>query len=296
MSTDEDGQVIEYRANDGARAATRVFRADEAAAPVVICLPAMGVRGRYYVKFAQALSRAGLHAITSDLRGIGSSSVRASRACDFGYKEILDLDMPPLLHAVRERFPANTRLLLGHSLGGQLSALYLSAHPDAAAGVILIAACNVHYKGWPAPMSWRVLGMAVLLRMLGAALGHVPAGKLGFAGNEARTVIVDWSNNCFSGRYIVANSDHDYEHSLKQMAKPILAMSFESDNLAPPRSVDNFLGKLAASRVTTRHFSHNHPGLEKARHFDWAKRPKVVVETIRTWVDQISDSDVTPPR
>lgn len=294
MSVDEDDQVIEYRANDGARAATRVFRADNAAAPVVICLPAMGVRGRYYVDFAQALSRAGLHAITSDLRGIDSSSVRASRACDFGYKEILDLDMPPLLGAVRERFPANTRLLLGHSLGGQLSALYLSAHPDAAAGVIMIAACNVHYKGWPSPMRWRVLGMAVLLRTLGAALGYVPAGRLGFAGNEARTVVVDWSNNCFTGRYIIANSNHDYERSLKQMAKPVLAISFESDNLAPPRSVDNFLGKLAASRVTTRHFSRDHPGLEKARHFDWAKRPQVVVETIRTWVDQISDV-IAPP-
>jgi predicted alpha/beta hydrolase len=67
-------------------------------------------------------------------------------------------------------------------------------------------------------------------------------------------------------RYIIANSNHDYERSLKQMAKPVLAMSFESDNLAPPRSVDSFLGKLAASRVTTRHFSRNHPGLEKAQH------------------------------
>jgi predicted alpha/beta hydrolase len=183
---------------------------------------------------------------------------------------------------------------LGHSLGGQLSALYLSAHPDAAAGVIMIAACNVHYKGWPSPMRWRVLGMAVLLRALGTAWGYVPAGRLGFAGNEARTVVVDWSNNCFTGRYIIANSNHDYERSLKQMAKPVLAMSFESDNLAPPRSVDNFLSKLAASRITTRHFSRNHPGLEKTRHFDWAKRPEVVVETIRIWVDQISDT-IPPP-
>jgi predicted alpha/beta hydrolase len=111
-------------------------------------------------------------------------------------------------------------------------------------------------------------------------------GPKGLAGNEARTVVVDWSNNCLTGRYVIANSDHDYEQSLKQMARPVLAMSFEFDKLAPRQSVDNFLCKLGAALVTHRHLSRNHPGLEKVGHFDWAKRPRVVVETIRTWMNE----------
>src|SRR5690348_4220743 len=113
----ENPQVIEYRAQDGARASFRLFPADDRNAPVVICIPGMGVRGRYYTDFARMLSGRGFHVLTSDLRGIDSSSVRASRRCDFGYEEIINLDFPALVDAARQRFPSNGIILLGHSLG-----------------------------------------------------------------------------------------------------------------------------------------------------------------------------------
>lgn len=277
--------VIEYRADDGVRASMCVFRAAQPDAAVVVCLPAMGVRASYYKEFALALSRTGLHVVTSDLRGIGSSSVRASKDCDFGYADILERDLPALLTAVDACFPSHARWLLGHSLGGQLSALHLSANGEAARGLILIAACNVHYKGWSWLRRWRVLGTTVLFRLLGTALGYVPAGRFGFAGNEARGVVVDWSNNCWTGRYVVRHGAHDYEQSLARMTKPVLALSFARDTLAPRKSVENLLAKFRQSKVTARHFSHDHPGLENIGHFEWVRRPQVVVETIREWVN-----------
>jgi len=108
-------EIIEYCASDGVRASFRLFPAADHDAPVVICLPAMGVRGRYYSDFAHLLSESEFHVLTSDLRGIDSSSVRASRHCDFGYAEIINRDLPALVEAVRLRFPSNRRLLLGHS-------------------------------------------------------------------------------------------------------------------------------------------------------------------------------------
>jgi predicted alpha/beta hydrolase len=295
-------QIIEYCASDGVRASFRLFPTADPDAPVVICLPAMGVRGRYYSDFACLLSKSGFHVLTSDLRGIDSSSVRASRHCDFGYEEIINRDLPALVEAARRRFPSNERLLLGHSHGGQLGALYLSTHPDAARALVLIAACNVYYRGWSGLGRWRVLRTAMLLRTLGALLGYVPAGRIGFAGNEARTLVVDWSNNAFSGRYVVANSDHDYEASLSRMAKPVLAVSFELDQFAPRKSVENFICKLASSSVTHRHFAADDEALARAGHFDWAKRASAVVAAIRNWADErlspnadpITGSEVAP--
>jgi predicted alpha/beta hydrolase len=281
---DQSPQIVEYSTRDGARASFRLFPANDPNAPVVICAPGMGVRGRYYSDFAQMLSRSGFHVLTSDLRGVDSSSLRASRNSDFGYEEIINCDFPALLDAAQQRFFSNERLLLGHSLGGQLSALYLSVYPDAARALILIAAGNVYYKGWSGLWRWRILGTMVLLRTLGALLGYVPAGKR-FAGNQARTVVVDWSNNCFTGRYVVANSTHDYEASLQRMRKPVLAISFELDQLAPQRSVEFLLGKLASSTLTRRHFAADDPAIARAGHFDWAKRAGAVVETIRNWAD-----------
>jgi len=282
---DDSPHIVEYSARDGARASFRLFPADDPNAPIVVCAPGMGVRGRYYSDFARMLSRSGFHVLTSDLRGVDSSSLRASRDCDFGYEEIIHCDFPALLDAARQRFPSNERLLLGHSLGGQLSALYLSVYPDAARALILVAAGNVYYKGWSGLRRWRLLVAIVWLRTLATLLGYIPAGKSGFADNQARTVVVDWSNNCFTGRYVVANSTHDYEESLQRMAKPVLAISFELDQLAPQRSVEFLLGKLASSTMTRRHFAADDAAIARAGHFDWAKRAGAVVETIRTWAD-----------
>jgi predicted alpha/beta hydrolase len=277
-------EVIGYQASDSVSANLQVYKVDNPNAPVVVCLPAMGVRGSYYADFAQHLCKAGFHVAVADLRGIDSSSVRASRECDFGYAEILERDLPALTACVRQRFPASSQYFLGHSLGGQLWALYLSANPVAAEGLILIASCNVHYLGWHWPTSWYVLGMALVMRSLGFALGYVPGEKLGFAGTEARTVVRDWSHNCMTGRYEVANSQIDYETALQRLPRPILAISFETDIYAPPNSVDNLLRKFRSSRVESRRFTKDHPGMEKVTHFNWAKKPQVVVDTISEWI------------
>lgn len=277
-------EVIGYQASDSVRANLQVYKADDPNADVVVCLPAMGVRGSFYADFAQHLRRAGFHVAITDLRGIDSSSVRASRACDFGYAEILERDLPAFTACVRQRFPASSQYFLGHSLGGQLWALYLSANPLAAEGLILIASCNVHYRGWHWPTRWYVLGMALAMRSLGFVLGYVPGDKLGFAGTEARTVVRDWSHNCMTGRYEVANSPIDYEAALQRLARPILAMSFETDIYAPPNSVDNLLRKFRSSRVENRRFAKDHAGMERVTHFSWAKKPQVVVDTISDWI------------
>lgn len=281
MQQEDSPEIVAYDASDGTRASMRVFRADVSDRPVAVCIPAMGVCGSYYTPFAQALRRAGLHVTTCDLRGAGSSSVRATRNCDFGYKEIIEIDMPALIAAVRNQFPNNRRIIVGHCLGGQMGALYLSTCEEAAHGIVLVASSNLHYRGWPLLMWLPFLAMVGLFRALGAMLGYVPTGRVGFAGNEGKRTIVDWSNSCLTGDYLVCGSDHDYERSLNLMRKPVLAISFELDLYGPPRAVANLLCKLRCASVTHREFSRHHAGLENADHFTWSTRPLVMVETTR---------------
>jgi predicted alpha/beta hydrolase len=278
------GERVELRSADGARSELSVLQAKEANAPVLICWPAMGVRQEFYFRLALALQQRGCHVVLADLRGSASSSIRATRSSDFGYRELLNCDYPAVLEQVRARFPASRRLLLGHSLGGQLAALFASTNPGAADGLVLIAACNVHYLGWPFLLRYRVLGTALLFRLLGRALGYVPTKTFGFAGDEARTVIRDWSNNCMTGAYVVTGDERDYEAALRQLQLPVLALSFANDSLAPRDACDRLVQKLAASDLTRQHFAIDHPGLERAAHFDWAKRPDVVADTVQQWL------------
>src|SRR5690606_2089967 len=73
----------------------------ESPAAVVVIVPGMGVPASYYEPLARALARRGLAVATSELRGIGTSSIRARRGTDFGWRELVELDMPAILDAAR---------------------------------------------------------------------------------------------------------------------------------------------------------------------------------------------------
>lgn len=288
MPNDTRDEIIEYMAADGHRASILVLRAECEAAPVLLCLPAMGVAAAYYRDFGEAMRHLGVHVAMSDLRGIGTSSLRASRTCDFGYHQVITHDLPTFVATIQKHFPKSDRYLFGHSLGGQLWSLFLSVNTEAAMGLIMMASCNVYYKGWPRPARYRVLATALLLRTIGIVLGHIPGNSLGFAGNEARTLITDWFNNCWSGKYLLANDAREFEHALRSLRKPILSMSIEGDPLAPQQSVDNLVAMLTTATLTRKHLLPSVLGLMRASHFSWIKQPFAVAELIKEWLSDTS--------
>lgn len=53
-------EIIEYVTADGHCAAILVMRAESQTAPLLLCLPAMGVSAAYYRDFGMALSKSGV--------------------------------------------------------------------------------------------------------------------------------------------------------------------------------------------------------------------------------------------
>ena len=75
-----------------------IARIPEAADRALLWLPAMGVPAKHYLPFAEQLAARGIAVFLHEWRGNGSSSLRPSRTVDWGYREILQLDLPGLLH------------------------------------------------------------------------------------------------------------------------------------------------------------------------------------------------------
>ena len=139
-------QVIEIALKDGSSNCISVFDPDQSPnAPIVLCFPAMGVMASYYRPLAEELCLQGIVAITADLRGLGHSSIRPSRQVDFGYEDMLTLDYQGVFELIAEQYPSNPVYVLGHSLGGQLGALYLSRFPRSAKGLILVGVASQHF-------------------------------------------------------------------------------------------------------------------------------------------------------
>ncbi len=276
-------EILRVRASDGAETDATVFAATETHAPMLIIWPAMGTSARFYQPLAEALAACGFNAVTVDLRGIGSSSLRASRAVDFGYADMAEKDWPAAVAAVRSRFPDAPLYLLGHSLGGQLSALYAASQPQAVAGILLIACSSVYYRGWPAPKRWSLLFFTQFAAVLAMLFGYFPGKRLGFAGTEAKTMMRDWARLARSGRFQLQGTQTNYEAALGKLRKPVLGISFEHDDFAPHAAAQNLLDKMPAARHLK--LSAQDSGA-RLNHFNWVKRPDLIVPRIKDWLRQ----------
>ncbi len=274
-------EILRVETRDAARVDLQLYHGS-ADKPVVIGFPAMGTKAGYYRPLAARLRQQGWTAALADLRGHGSHSVRASRTVDFGYADMLQNDWPAIVEAVRSRFSDRPLYLLGHSLGGQLSALHLARHPAAADGLILVASCSVYYRGWAGLDAWKLLAQTQLVGLIARALGVFPGDKMGFAGREARTQMLDWSRQSRTGRYEPQGASENFEALLKEVSVPVLAVSVEGDTFAPPRAVELLCEKMPAAKLSRLHHPLL-PEIAKAPHFAWARNPTWLVEQITQW-------------
>ena len=246
-------------------------------------VPAMGMPARQYLPLAEVLAARGIAVVVHEWRGIGSSSLRAGRRRNWGYRELLQDDLAAGMAAVRERWPQASGWIGGHSLGGQLGVLYAALHPHQFAGVVLVASGAPYWRKFR--HGWRI-GLALMLAPLLAGLvGYLPGRRLGFAGNEARGVISDWARSGRSGRYAAHGLGEDLERKLAGLRLPLLALRLRDDWLGPEASLDWLLGKLAAAECVRIVLAPQDMDGQPADHFNWMQHPAPIAARIADWID-----------
>lgn len=252
---------------------------------VLYWLPALGVSARQYLPLAQALAQAGVAVAIHEWRGIGSSDRRAGRHENWGYRELLQEDLPAGIAAIRERLPREDFLLGGHSLGGQLASVYAGMHPDVAAGLVVTASGSPYWRQFRHG-GWIRLAYAAAPR-LAQLVGYLPGRMIGFGGNEARGVIDDWARSGRTGRYAAVGVPDDLEQRLARVEQPLLALRFADDWLGPEASLSWLLGKMPHAHVDRQLITSGDMDGRPADHFGWMKAPHPVAERIVEWQSRL---------
>lgn len=273
---------------DGVQSELRIFEHANAEI-VVLVLPAMGVRAKYYDDLAESFNKQGFSVCVAELRGIDTSSVRASRDVDFGYYELTAYDVPSALTATQESFPNSKVVLFGHSLGGQVTSLMLAQKPDCGAhALVLSASCSICYKGWPWYKRLNLLLFTQLAALIAQVFGYFPGKKIGFGGQEARTVMRDWAHVARNGKYRLRNTDFDYEVAFSSVTLPVLAINYEDDKFAPYGAVSRLVDKFGNQPVSRLTMTGQDLGTQKADHFNWVKHPDKVVSETALWLRRLA--------
>jgi predicted alpha/beta hydrolase len=251
---------------------------------IVILMPAMAVSSKYYKIFAEYLAnQLNVLAVTTDLRGLGNSSIRVSKKIDFGYQNLIE-DYTLIIQTLQQKYPHQPIYLLGHSLGGQIACL-LSTHKTLnIKGLVLIACASNYYQQWNGFNRLTYGGFLRVARLTASMLGYFPGKKMGFGGTEAKTLIQDWSYMGLFGKYKIKNSSLDYEKKLAETSLPILAIEIQNDYFAPPKAIDFLLKKFKPSpdiqQVSVDSAEH------KLNHINWLKQPQLFKEQINTFLNK----------
>jgi predicted alpha/beta hydrolase len=265
-------------AADGHRT-TLQARVPDAPRATLLWLPGMGIAARHFLAFADTLAERGIAVFVHDWRGIGSSSVRAGRHGDWGYREVLTQDLPACEAAIADALPDLPRIVGGHSLGGQLASCRLALAPGSASQLWLVASGVPYWRAFPLRNAWWLPTAYQAMRSLAILCGKLPGRRIGFGGEEARGLIRDWTASGLTGRYAAAGLDVDLEAALARVDVPIRAVNMRRDWLAPESSLRALLAKMPRAPSHVIGLDEAAPGVP-ADHYAWMKQPLATVDAL----------------
>lgn len=268
---------------DGTKVSISTFVSVPEVSPIILLLPAMGVKASYYKKFAENLQKSELTTITADLRGLGLSSIRPSKTIDFGYLELIE-DTKEIIEYIRRNYPDQKIMALGHSLGGQIAVLAQAKYNNLFDGIILTAANAVYYKGWDGLQQYLNLFAYNLFPLLSRIIGYFPGDKVGFGGKAAKTQVIDWGHVARNGYYKIIGDDLDYEKAMSELNLPVLAISIEEDLYSPQKAINHLLAKLNPTAPITKFTLTKQVTGAKLNHFNWVKHSKPIILAIKKWI------------
>jgi predicted alpha/beta hydrolase len=277
-----------YRAPDGASLVFHIYNAAASpGSPVFLFLAAMGVEARYYLPLVGCLAATFRAPVAlADFRGQGEN-LRRNGPSEFGYREVLEFDLPAIVARLNRLYPDRPLYVVGHSIGGQFATLLASQHAERIRGLVLLASGTAHYRCWRGIQRWRYYAFIQLIRIVTMILGRYPGSRLGFGGDQPFRFMMDWLAHATTGRYEPIGSEVPYEAGLRSVRLPVLSISVAGDAVAPAEAVDELLRKLAIADI--RRISV--PGIQRhdtwKRHFSWAREPEEMVSTIRDWIGEL---------
>ncbi|WP_032386159.1 alpha/beta hydrolase family protein [Rhodococcoides fascians] len=274
-------QTVPIQMPDGSTVPVTLFPSEgRDDAPVIVVLPGLGIPGGYYRLFAEALVARGFHAAIGDLRGQGDSKPKPSSSSRYGYQELVSVDFPAIFEVVREQFPAAAPYLLGHSMGGQLGAMYAARIRGRLGGLILVASGSPYHRGFGTTRGVPLYFGAAAMAITSNIAGFWPGDRIGVGGfgRQSRVLIDDWSRFARTGSIEPAGADIDYEERMGRLTLPVLAVTIEGDDLAPKGSMENLTAKLANADITTEHID------EPLGHNGWIRNPTAVADLVERWM------------
>ncbi len=222
--------------------------------PVVIVAAATSVRCRYYARFSDYLFSNGFDVLTFDYRGIGESRPRSLRGFRADWGDWGEHDFEAALLHVRDAFPRQPVLAVGHSIGG--FAIGLAPSNPGIRRILTVGSQFAYWRDYGAGQRRRMyIKWHVVMPALTRLFGYFPAKRLGWMEDTPAGVVRDWSRmrarfeeTVRRDRFTAGKSGSDWlRQRFANVTAPILAIGLKDDPHGTPAALDRLLRYFTSS-------------------------------------------------
>ncbi len=202
-----------------------------------------GIPQRFYRHFAAYLTDLGYVTVTFDYRGIGASKPTRLKNFEATTLQWGTLDMTAVLDWGLEQYPDLSKIVIGHSMGGQLIGTMRNA--DRIDRTVIIAAGTGFWRDMPQGMLRLFMPVLwyVYIPLTTWLCGYGAARKIRQGENLPRGVARQWRNWCVSSTYWERDFGQEFNSStFDRLRGSLQSVSFSDDTIISDQANKKLLG------------------------------------------------------
>ena len=239
-------QQLRISATDGYQLAAIVREPESEPKGVVQFHGGTGIPQTFYGNLAAYLTENGYVTITFDYRGIGSSKPPSLKGFEATTRDWGQLDMTGVFDWVLHTYPTKKKIVIGHSMGGQL--VGLMPNSDKIDQLFLIASATGYWKDMSSPLKWLLPSIwYFFIPLTTAVYGYAHAKKIRQGENLPKGVALEWRKWCINPTYF----EPDFGKTLHPLYYDQVKISLTSIQLAD----DPIANQVTATKILT-YYSH----------------------------------------
>ncbi len=237
-----------------------------------------GIPAKFYTKFARYFAEQGYIVVNYDYRGIGLSKPKSLKGFQCTNLQWGTLDMTAVLNWAIKQYPDLKKIVIGHSMGGQL--IGTMTNVDKIDQSILIASGTGFWKDMPQtklkylmPILWNFyIPLTTLI------YGYGSTKKIRQGENLPKGVVLQWRKWCVSKDYWKTDIEKNQEANNFAILKgKMTSITFSDDNIISDKANEKLLKHYTNVEILKKNISPKEIGLDKLGHFGFFQKKAEVL-------------------
>jgi predicted alpha/beta hydrolase len=257
--------------------------------PFVLITSAVGVKRRFYLRYASYLCEQGLNTLVFDYRGIGDSRPPSLFRFKATLSDWAEKDIAGVIHWITAEQGAGEIMVVGHSLGAQLMGLV--AGNDRIRAMLSIGGQSGYWGLWPFPQRYLIaLVWYLLIPSFTYTFTYFPAHWMRLAEDLPGGAALEWARWGRHPDYIVDRARTPMRKYFETFKAPIRYYSFSDDGFAPKAAVEHLMNCFSNAVKSGRHIRPSEFGLRSIGHFGFFReklKPFLWAETAEWLKNQL---------